>query len=473
MKIELNSWNIAIAGGVFFAGIVLGRVSSPARHEQEQKSEAVVTTIKAKPGIKRSHVAPATLARPSMPAVTIIPGGSLFDGVEVHELESLARAAALSTDDIENESLLRVLVSEWAKRDPVAAITFAQGIERTDLMYDALRQMAKQNAGDALCWIEQHVKLADRKRYLEVAVFQGLAKTDPKAAVSFVEQIPPGAQRDRLLSVTVRQWAEQDIHAVFDWLETAEQTPQFASMYTEVMGDYIEQDAVQAASLVAEMESCENKLCLAPQVACKLAEQDVDHALEWVQELAGDEKKYSLMGVLDRWASGPDGKEALIYILEHSDEHEYQDLLATVAVKMSLNHPEELEAAFESMSASDQIVAAEQLAAVYSRDDSDKCNEWLASLDAGPVRDSAVERALQTFTSSDVSMAFSLSESISSDSLRKTQIREVMTTWIPVDYQSAELALNESSALSAAEKEDLLSQIYKKLNLNDYVLPEK
>jgi hypothetical protein len=472
MNIKSNSWNSAIAVGVFIAGIIVGRITVLARPEKEPKREVIATT-KAQPKSKRSRAATVTRPSSSASAVTIVPGESLFDGIAVRDFESIARAAAISPDDIENESLLRVLVSEWAKKDPLAAIQFAQELERNDLVYEGLLQMAQFNADYALNWIEQNEGTAGTQRYFTMAVYQGMAKMDPVGAVVRVEQMPAGAQRDELLSITVNQWAKQDIQAAFDWLDTVEPTPQFTYIYNQVMGNYIEQDPVQAAALITDMNSGDNKLSFASQVACELADQDVDYAVEWVQTLDGDEKKYALMGILYRWADGPVASGALNYILEHPEEPGYDNLFATVAVKMSHNQPDELEAVFESMTETDQISAAEQLASVYSVNDSDKCNEWLQSLEPGSVQDAALESALKTYKYSNVPQAFALSESISSDSLRKEQMLDVMTVWVPVDGQAAVQALDGSSALSAEEKEDILRQVFEKIKPDHYLLPAK
>ncbi|MFC7338219.1 hypothetical protein ACFQY0_13580 [Haloferula chungangensis] len=460
MKWKINTAWIPVLALVLAVGVIIGRASAPDASDRGGFLE--------RGEVPRARVGSSS---PEVSSVRRVTGRSVFDGVKAEDFESIAREAADSPDEIGSEAMLRVLVSEWAKKDALAAIAFAKGLKRDDLICDALLQMAQSDVEGALNWVASHGGAPGQERGFLMAVYQGMAKKDPVGAIARLEQLPVGAQRDELLSLTVNQWAKQDIKGAFSWLETAELTPQFASIYQQVMGNYIEQDPDSAAAVISEMASCESKLSFAPQVACKLAEKDVGSALEWVHELDGEERKYALMGVLDRWAGGADGKGALEYVLQNSDEPGYGSLLETVAFKIAQNDPDELAGVMASMGEPEQLVAAQHLASVYSMSSPSRCRDWLETLEAGAVRDRAVERALGTFRSSNISLAFDLSESISSESLRNAQVREVMSVWMAVDAQAAENALADSSVLSGAEKGSLLTELHNNLKPNDFVIP--
>ncbi|CAA6679386.1 MULTISPECIES: hypothetical protein [unclassified Lentimonas] len=466
-----NSWVIAIAASMFTAGIIVGRITLPVSDDRESTNEGLAASEQSLTGT--SHGAEGVLSpRSSVPVGVTALGTSLFDAVPVGDFERMARTAAASSSAVDNQSLLRVLISEWAKKDPLSAVMYAQEVNRTDLVYESLHQMAQQNPDEAFSWIERNKSVDGDSRYLTMAVFQGIAQADPVDAVARVEQMPIGSQRDELLSITVNQWAQQDVYAAFDWLETAEMTPQFPYLYNQMMGSYIEQDPFQAAALISDMEPCENKRNFVSQVACKIAERDVDYALEWVQALDGEDKTYALQGVMDRWSS-TNATAALGYIMNHQEAPDYQSLFTTVAMNMAHKDPEALAGAFETMDEWGQITAGEQLAAAYSLNDPNRGIEWLKSLKPGAIQDAALGKALETYKNSNVPLAFTLSETISSESLRKEQIRQVMSVWVPVDQLAAEQALQASAALSSTEKEALLNEVYSSLKLNDYLLPAK
>jgi hypothetical protein len=472
MNIKSNSWNIAITVGVFIAGSIVGRITVPAHREKEPQNVEIAIS-KAKPKVKHSRSATVTRSSSAASAVTIVPGESMFDEIAAQDFEQMARAAAASMDTVDNKSLLHVLISEWAKKDPLAAIAYAQELGRSELIYEGLRQMAQQNPDEALNWVEQNEIHAEQNFYFSTAIYRELAKADPAGTITRIEQMPADAERDELLSITVDQWVEQDIYAVFDWLETVELTPQFPDIYNQVMGSYIEQDPFQAAALIADMKPGEDKLNFTSQIAYKLAEQNLDDAFEWMQTLDDDERNCAFPEIIGQWSASSDAPAALNYILNHQDTPNYQRLFRTVAVNMAHENPEALADALETMDERRQITAAEQLASFYSVNDPERGIEWLQSLEPGLVQDAALKKALRTYKCSNVPLAFTLSESISSESLRKEQIRQVMSVWVPMDQQAAEQALQACTVLSSSEKERLLNEVYSSLKLNDYLLPAK
>ncbi|CAA6689757.1 MULTISPECIES: hypothetical protein [unclassified Lentimonas] len=462
MKALSTISRVIIAAGIFSLGIIVGRSTGP----NIQESKEHVLNVSSKNDEPQTQDAQAW--SPS------ISSASLFDDINTNDLQTLAQQAQASADDLENDALLLVLISEWAKKDPYAALAYASELpNRGDLVYVGLRKLAQKSPDGALDWISRNAMNAGERQYFLRAAYTGMALSDPAGTVARVEQIPASAQRDQLLSLTLNEWAKQDIHAAFDWLETTELNPQFTHIYNEVMGQYIEQDLEQAAALVSQMLSGDNKLSFASQVATQLAEKDVNQALEWLQTIDGNERKYALLGVMDRWASGAEGAEALNYLLQNSGEPNHQELFSMVAMKLARKDPETLTDEFNNMNESEQMITAQQLAAAYSINDPEVGIEWIQSLAAGSVRDEALKSTLASYKYSNVSQAFDLSETISNPALRTRQMREVLATWIPVNQEAAIQALDASSSLTADEKQAMLNQVTVNLKVDDYALPAK
>ena len=143
------------------------------------------------------------------------------------------------------------------------------------------------------------------------------------------------------------------------------------------------------------------------------------------------------------------------------------------AMKLSQNDPEGLEKSLATMSESDQMIAAGHLAQVYSIAMPEKSDEWLASLETGPVRDIAIENALNAYRRTNISKAFELSESISDDSTRVREIQQVMLEWVPINPQAAVKELQASSSIPEQEKEAMLEQIYSRVEIKEHLLPAK
>ena len=69
-----------------------------------------------------------------------------------------------------------------------------------------------------------------------------------------------------------------------------------------------------------------------------------------------------------------------------------------VAMKLSQSDPAELEKRLPSLSEKEkELLAAVQLAQVYSSSVPEKAAEWLSTLEEGPVRDVALTSALNSF----------------------------------------------------------------------------
>ena len=415
-----------VAVGTFFIGLSVGKKT--ATDVPEKGSEVVKNIYK---NTSRS------VAGQSFGGIQ----SNLFSSYKTQDFQARALDIEESQDELESDALLRILISEWAKKDPYAALEYANGLpNRSDLVYEGLRQMAKLEPDKALEWITQHIQNGDSRQYFLRGAFKGMAFSDPEKAVAKVQSMFSGARREELLSLTVKEWARQDVHAAFDWLEASEISPEFSNIYSEIMGHYIAQDTSQASELVSQMESGDHKLSFATQIAAKLAEKDVQHALKWLDTLDGEERKYSLLSVVDRWASGNDSDQALAYVLKNTELENHEDLLATVALKLAQNAPDKLENSFSEMEALDQKIVAQQLVSAYSKNNPEKGLEWVHALEAGGVKDEAVKTALNSYKFGSADEAFKLAGSITNRRIQKKQILQVLEQWMPVDSETAEAA---------------------------------
>ena len=468
MNIEFKGQKIVFAITIFAVGIGLGRITSSIGSGKEGAQDKSVSES-SRTKRQNSQFGGSSSSSGSKSSSR----NAIFDAVPAGNFEQMARTAASSLDNVENDSLLRVLVSEWAKKDPFGALAYSQELDRSDLVYDSLLQMGKSDADGALKWLKLNMEQSGDFQYLSTAIYKGMAKVDPAGTVSLVEQMSTGSQREELLSLVVDEWAQRDVHAVFAWLEKAEFSPYFSEIYSRTMENYIKQSPAQAATLVSAMEDCENKITAASQVAHALAQQDIDHALKWLDTLEGDSQKYAQLGVLEQWAKGAGGIAALSYVLDNPDDPNYSETFSQVARSLAQHHPAELEKALTQMSDSEQIKAAPHLASIYSVNSPDQCRALIQSLQPGPVQDAALESAFRACKYNNTQLAFDLSESITDSSLRENRIYEVMKIWMSNNPTAAEEALHASTALSSDQKENMLGEISQTVEINDYVIPER
>jgi|GEM_PF-6809193 len=463
MKLNRNIILAIVFSGV--VGTILGRFTAP--------SKSLTSSLERNRGKEEQ-------AHKSSQTRSILAGSdannlkaNLFKNISPSEFEDLAIAALESKDEVNSNALLHVIFSEWAKNDPEQALLFAGEHNRTDLLYEGLKEFGKVDADTALKWIAENIKDVTAHGEFTAAVFRGLVAVDPALAVSQAENFQNGPQRDRLLFMTIDEWSKHDIESVFDWLEEREVTPLISGIHEQVIGRYIDASPQKASELIANMPDGEGKANYASRLAFQLASEDIQSALSWTESMEGSAKNFALMGLVEQWASGEGGIQALDYVTNSASGGNRDELMNMAAMKLSQSDPEGLEKSLANMNENDQLIAASHLAQVYSIAMPDKSDEWLASLEAGPVRDIAIESSLNAYRHTNISKAFELSESISDDSTRAREIQQVMLEWIPINQRAAVEELQASSSISEREKEEMLEQIYNRVEIREHLLPSK
>lgn len=370
----------------------------------------------------------------------------------------------------QNEKLVEYTFSEWSLKDPQGALAFAQEQKRSDWIEQCLESYGRYDPDAAITWIEQNTRDLHRKRALVAAVYQGLAKENPAAAISRAEQLPIGTQRDEMFHSIVEIWADYDAHAAFGWIETQEPSSTLTDIYHSVMGNYISQSPEKALFLIDAMENTREKEGFVNQAAFEIAGKDLNKALDWANALDGKQRHAALVGVIEQWVKKADTLEALNYIYD-LPEDKHNELFSIASTKLAQTDPDTLVREFPKMDESQQRVAASQLAQVYANNDPDQVEAWLETLESPHVRDAAVRTSLRTFLKSDIRKAFDLSTSISERLERRDEITRTLVQWAPIDNRAAMDALH-ASGLPDNEVEIIAKRVAAQAPAaKDYLLP--
>lgn len=460
----MKSVTVAIVAIVI--GFVSGRVSNSSSAEREIAENRSEDKGESQRGQKAKFAARSSDGEPAF--------SSVLRGLSHDDFESLAISALDSGNDIDGSAFLEVLITAWAQKDPEGALAFASKNDRPGLMFLALRELGAVDSEAALSWIKGNVKDLTAHGHLMVGVFQGVAKLNPEEAIQRIGDLSPGPQRDQILSVTIDEWAKNDIDSVFSWLEKAEYSQQTPYLYDQAVNRYIMSSPIDASALVSDMENGVEKSNFASNVAYQLAQLDPEHAVKWANSLSGEQKEFALNGLLENWAGKKEGAgEALDFILNNKDESNYEELFTKVTMKLSQSDPTELEQRLPSLSENEKELAAVQLAQVYSANVPEKAAQWLDTLDEGPVRDAALTSALNSFRNTDITRAFTLAETFSNAHTRTQEIQKVMHEWLGSDQAAAEKALQATSTISEDQKRIMLESLYRRVKpRNKLILPE-
>lgn len=131
---------------------------------------------------------------------------------------ALDAVAALPRNDL-RDNLQRELLLDWAWNDPVATLEavakLPQSAFRDNLNDEVLVLWARANPQEAL---EQITSLPESIRPdAKLRAIRALITSDPKAAVSYIEDFLEGEERRNIVVNALRQWAQIDTVQAIEW----------------------------------------------------------------------------------------------------------------------------------------------------------------------------------------------------------------------------------------------------------------
>ncbi|QBG46380.1 hypothetical protein EGM51_02825 [Verrucomicrobia bacterium S94] len=371
-----------------------------------------------------------------------------------------------------HHALLSLALQYWSDSDPETALEYAQNIEddeiRLDLLAITLGTLAETDLQKALGYLEQ-VENNYEREYLLASIYSGIAEIAPETAMESAEQLPLGHGRDLALTKIAEVWAEKDIHAVFDWLETQPVNRQLQSLYGDLMVTYMKQNPNEAEFLISDMAPGNLKTTMACQYAELLAQTDIQSAVAWAEQLADPSaKKEALATAVDAWLeTDPEG--AFNYAIQ-CDEASGRKLLSQIAIHMATENPVAAAQTLERFPETTQPENAKEIARIWASHDPEGVESWISTLKNTVSYPQAVRGAVYPLVNRNPESAFNLAASIN-DSSRYDLMRYTAKVWYESDPEAAYYAVSNDGLLSLREKQQLLAQIEAESTPVDMPLP--
>jgi len=112
-----------------------------------------------------------------------------------------------------------LLISAWAKLDPLAALDFAKANPNSHVATTTvLATWAARDPDAALRWAETHHEGSGPNPYL-VGVIRGIAESDPERAAEMLTKMPGGSERYEALAGVLPQLLAQGTDVARSWIE--------------------------------------------------------------------------------------------------------------------------------------------------------------------------------------------------------------------------------------------------------------
>ncbi|MGI9285886.1 MAG: hypothetical protein ACR2P1_10900 [Pseudomonadales bacterium] len=302
------------------------------------------------------------------------------------------KKALLVKDRQMRDSAVFSIVNTWAQQDLLAAtdhvLNLPDGRFKDELQQTIAQHYAKQSPATVMEWIESNFEGQQRGNMMQSALGQ-IAQRNPELAISFLEKLP-AAQRDlNMLHNVGTAWARKDPHAAVDWINKQEQEVA-ATMLSLIAQEWAMRDP-QAAGEYVENLSATTRQQWISSVASGYAQRDPAAALSWLQQY-NTEQGYAnaLDNVLSQWAYS-DPPAALAYIERQPDAEKFPNAIVNAMSSLAERDTAEALAKVEAMPEGRlQNAAAGALADTWANRDAQGLDNWIKTLDAGPVRDRAV-----------------------------------------------------------------------------------
>jgi hypothetical protein len=409
---------------------------------------------------------------------------------------ALRDALSLGDADAREEAVLRV-AGVWAKRDPVGALSRTSSLAQT-LQSEYRRVVGEQWAhvdlAGCLAYIEASANpeawagvmplwsaAADPERILELAARRPGAvdhelsmlammvstERDPEAALTRVDALPAGQDREQLLAHLAVVYARKDPDAALAWLDSMSPAP--AQLQLGVFATIVGDDPERALALLDRLPpsvDVANVIMLAagsaasedPGLAVRLAEgflaradrkgttaltvllsnwmqREPDEALDWIvassgrfdisvlgnvlQRLASVNPKALATsvnrvppGVRDEWirrVAGPYSREdpsaALSWIAQYRGQEAYEPVLRQVITQSAKSEPEAAAQLLTQSTRSVQMGAARSVATNWSRQNPRAAAQWVMGLSDARVRALALEPVVASWAVRDLASA--------------------------------------------------------------------
>jgi hypothetical protein len=187
-------------------------------------------------------------------------------------------------------SVWQAVAETWGTLDPAAALAWID--RQSDLalkekqMDGVMTGWVKTDLPSAAEYARQHLDgTVKRETHVALAANQ-LAATDPKAAIAYIESLPPGTAKQFAQSMAATKWAYNDPVAASAWVSSLPADAQAAAA-AGVIAMWAPQDPQASGNWINTLQGPARDSAISAYSA-NLAPRDPGTALGWAQSISSD-----------------------------------------------------------------------------------------------------------------------------------------------------------------------------------------
>ncbi|MES2995950.1 MAG: hypothetical protein V4733_03980 [Verrucomicrobiota bacterium] len=299
--------------------------------------------------------------------------------------------------------------------------------------------------------------------FVRPMVLQSWASIDPSGAARYVTENPrefammgvmggrgPGGSTPS--SIIAGEWAKQDSAAAMKW--AVELTNDKDRAMASVVSEVAKTDPKKAAEMIATNGMNDDPAAYDP-VAMRYGAADFGAAKSWVATLPAEEQGRALASTIGG-LSNSDPDAAAKEILAVPDGGPKNRVVAEIAEDLARIDPVKAGEFVKTQSAQAQEDAMREMIPAWVAQDASGALAYANSLEAGKVRDEALQSYVMSNNSSNPAELVKVAETIGDEGDRSRALGMAAARWMREDAEAAKSYIQQSTTISDRAKNSIL-----------------
>jgi hypothetical protein len=236
-----------------------------------------------------------------------------IDGLSESEFEGVVAEMRASGQSQENMEEYGMLLTAWAKINPLAALDYAtKNTQNPFARQTILAAWASTDPSGAIAWAKDNFKGEGANPFM-VGVIRGLAQNDPQLASSLMAEMPRSQERGYALDSLLPVFLKQGVDTARQWVTSITDEALRNGAMERLADRTIEKDPLGTADwLIANPSESTNRRV--DDAIYAMAKKDKDAAMGYFQNLpTGNDRSNALRGLVNAEAmQNPQAAAALM-----------------------------------------------------------------------------------------------------------------------------------------------------------------
>lgn len=244
--------------------------------------------------------------------------------------QEVAQAVLKWPDENRRQAIIRGVCEAWAKKDPTAALAWAEALPVGETRKGALKGLAigwsQLDAAGCSAWVEK-ITDENEKKEAKHYMIHGLARSKPQEAIAYLKTFPNGESDVNLIYCLGKEWALVNAPAAADWAKSLPAGPKQEAALQAVVRQWIYEDAVRSADWAENIPEKQSRSLAVQAVMEFWVEQSPLEALAWARQIKNSERQLEVLSsAVGIWGQR-DHQEAMDWVNNLSNGQQKDTLL--------------------------------------------------------------------------------------------------------------------------------------------------